>query len=169
MRSVVLMLAAAALTLVPAAAQVKVGIVDFQKAVLGTAEIKKAQTELEARFKPRQDAMQKLQNELQQISAQLQSMQGKLTPQAESDLRVQGQRKERELQRLNDDLQADVDRDRNDILQKAGRQMREVVSKMAAEKAFDVVIDSANTLFFKDALDVTAEAIASYDKAYPAK
>ncbi len=163
------MLAAAALTLVPAAAQVKVGIVDFQKAVLGTAEIKKAQTELEARFKPRQDAMQKLQNELQQISAQLQSMQGKLTPQAESDLRVQGQRKERELQRLNDDLQADVDRDRNDILQKAGRQMREVVSKMAAEKAFDVVIDSANTLFFKDALDVTAEAIASYDKAYPAK
>lgn len=169
MRSVVLMLAAAALTLVPAAAQVKVGIVDFQKAVLGTAEIKKAQTELEARFKPRQDAMQKLQNELQQISAQLQSMQGKLTPQAESDLRVQGQRKERELQRLNDDLQADVDRDRNDILQKAGRQMREVVSKMAAEKAFDVVIDSANTLFFKDALDVTTEAIASYDKAYPAK
>lgn len=169
MRSVVLMLVAAALTLAPAAAQVKVGVVDFQKAVLGSAEIKKAQTELEARFKPRQDAMQKLQNELQQISAQLQSMQGKLTPQAESDLRVQGQRKERELQRLNDDLQADVDRDRNDILQKSGRQMREIVTKMATEKGFDVVIDSANTLFFKDALDVTNEAIAAYDKAYPAK
>lgn len=163
------MLAATALSAIPAVAQLKVGVVDFQKAVLGSAEIKKAQADLEARFRPRQEAMQKLQTELQQISAQLQSMSGKLTPQAEGDLRSQGTRKERELQRMNEDLQADVDRERNDILQRSGRQMREVVSKMAAEKGFDVVIDSANTLFFKDVLDVTNDAVVSYDKAYPPK
>lgn len=167
MRSIVFMLVAASIA-VPAAAQSKVAIVDFQKAIMGTAEIKKAQAALEARFKPRQDAMQKLQNELQQIATQLQTMAGKLPPQSEADLRIQGQRKERELQRMNEDLQGDVDRERNDILQKSGRQMREVVSKMSAEKGFDVVIDSSNTLYFKDALEVTTDAITAYDSAYPA-
>lgn len=168
MRSFVLILVAVCAAL-PAAAQSKVAVVDFQKALLGTAELKKAQADLETRFKPRQDAMQKLQNELQQISGQLQTMAGKLQPQAEQDLRIQGQRKERELQRLTEDLQGDVDRERNDILQKSGRQMREVVSKVSAEKGFDVVVDSSNTLYFKDALDITNDMIAAYDAAHPAK
>ncbi len=167
MRSIVLMLAVACAAL-PSMAQSKVAIVDFQKAIMGTAEIKKAQTALEAQFKPRQDAIQKLQNELQQISSQLQSLAGKLKPQDEQDMRIQGQRKERELQRLTEDLQGDVDRERNDILQKSGRQMREVVSKVSAEKGFDVVIDSSNTLYFKDALEITNDVITAYDSAHPA-
>lgn len=169
MRSVVFALATAALAIVPAAAQVKVGIVDFNKAVLGTAEIKKAQSDLEAKFKPRQDAMQKLEADIKQIQGQLQTMAGKLTPAAEGDLRVQGQRKEREYQRIAEDLQADVDRERNDILQRAGRQLREVVNKVAVAKGLDVVIDSGNTLYFKEPLELTSEVITAYDQAYPAK
>ena len=149
------------------AAQVKLAIINSQKAVLDTAEIKKAQIELETKFKPRQDQMAKLQKDLQDIQAQLQS--GKLNQNAEQDLTIQGQRKQRELQRLQDDLQADVDRDRNDILQRTGQRMQEIVKKLAEEKALDVVVDSANTVFYKPALDLTAEATTAYDKAYPVK
>ena len=149
------------------AAQVKLAIINSQKAVLDTAEIKKAQADLEAKFKPRQDQMVKLQKDLQDIQAQLQS--GKLNQNAEQDLTIQGQRKQREMQRLQDDLQADVDRDRNDILQRTGQRMQEIVKKLAEEKALDVVVDSANTVFFKPTLDLTAEATAAYDKAYPVK
>ena len=150
-------------------AQVKVAIVDVQRAILGTAEIKKAQSELETKYRPRQEAMAKIDKELQQIQGQLQSMAGKLTPAAEQDLQTQGQRKQRDLQRLNEDLQGDVDRERNEILQKASRNMTDVIKKLAEEKTLDVVIDKANTLFAKDALDITTDAIASYDKTYPAK
>ena len=153
----------------PAAAQAKVGIVDLNKAILGTAEIKKAQSDLEAKFKPRQDAMAKIDRELQQIQTQLQTMAGKLTAQAEADLQQQGARKQRDLQRMNEDLQADVERERNELLQKAGRQMLDVVKKLADAKALDVIFDKANTLFIKDALEVTTEVIAAYDKAYPVK
>ena len=149
------------------AAQIKLAIINSQKAVLDTAEIKKAQNDLETKFKPRQDQMAKLQKDLQDIQAQLQS--GKLNQNAEQDLTIQGQRKQRELQRLQDDLQADVDRDRNDILQRTGQRMQEIVKKLAEEKALDVVVDSANTVFFKPALDLTAEATAAYDKAHPVK
>ncbi|MDX2180763.1 MAG: OmpH family outer membrane protein [Bryobacteraceae bacterium] len=164
-----LVLPLALIVAAPVCAQVKLGIVDLQKAILGTAEIKKAQSDLEAKFKPRQDAAAKLDRELQSIQQQLQTMAGKLTPQAEADLQAQGARKQRDLQRLTEDLQADVDRERNDILQKAGRQMTEVLKKLAESKGLDVVLDRATTLYAKDALEVTTDAIAAYDAAHPAK
>ena len=149
------------------AAQVKLGIINSQKAVLETAEIKKAQSDLEAKFKPRQDLMLKLQKDLQDIQAQLQS--GKLNQLGEQELTAQGQKKQRDLKRMDEDLQADVNAERNDILQRTGTRMQEVVKKLAEEKALDVVIDTANTVYFKAALDITADAVTAYNKAYPAK
>lgn len=161
--------AACLVTVAIASAQTKMGIISIQKAVLDTAEIKKAQNELEQKFKPRQDQMGKLQADLQNIQNQLQSMQGKLTPQAEQELTAQGQKKQRDLQRLSEDLQADVDRDRNDILSRAGQRMTEVVKKMAEERGFDVVVDVNDTVYFKPALEITKDAVVAYDKAYPVK
>lgn len=159
-------LMAAAFGMVGAQAQsLKVGIVNSQKAMLDTAEIKKAQADLEAKYKPRQDQMAQLQKDLASLQAQLQS--NKLPPAAQQDVQAQGQRKERDLQRLQDDLQADVDRDRNDILARVSQRMRDVVTKIAAAKGLDLVIDSANTIYFKPTMDLTAEATAEYDKSYP--
>jgi outer membrane protein len=150
-----------------AAAQTKVAVVNSQKAVLETNEIKKAQVDLQAKYKSRQDAMDKLQKDLADIQAQLQS--GKLNQLGEQELTATGQKKQRELTRLQQDLQEDVDRDRNDILQKTGTRMQETVKKLADEKGLDIVVDTSNTVFYKAALDLTAEATAAYNKAYPVK
>jgi len=150
-------------------AQTKVAVINLQRAVLESAEIKKASQDLEAKFKPRQAAIEKLQRDLQAIQQNLQSNQGKLTPQAEADLTTQGQRKQRELQRLSEDLQADVERERNDILGKSSQKMQEVVKKIAEEKGLDMVVDISNTVYFKPAMEITTESIAAYDKAHPAK
>lgn len=152
-----------------ASAQVKAAIINLQRAVLETAEIQKAQKELEARFKPRQDKAEGLQRELATIQGQLQTMAGKLTPQAEAELNVQGQRKQRELQRLTEDLQGDVDRERQDILGRSAQRMSEVVKKLSETKALDLVVDVTNAVYFKPALEITAEATAEYNKAYPVK
>jgi outer membrane protein len=149
--------------------QTKVAIVSLQRAVLGCAEIKKASAAMEAKYKPRQQEMERLQRELEGIQQQLQTNAGKLTGAAQADLQAQGQRKQRDLQRLNDDLQADVTAERNDILGTSGRKMKEIVQKLAEEKGLDVVVDEQSTLFFKPALDLTNDAITAYDKAYPAK
>ncbi len=63
-----------------ASAQLKVAIVNLQKAVLDCDEIKKASADMEAKYKPRQMAAQKIETELQGIQQQLQNGQGKLTP-----------------------------------------------------------------------------------------
>jgi len=148
-----------------AGAQTKVGVINTQKAMLDTVEIKKDQAAMEAKYKPRQDQMSRLQQELAGLQAQING--GRMTPAAQQQATLEGQRKERELQRLQQDLQDDVDRERNDILGRTGKRMQEIVNRLATEKGLDVVIDAANTVFFKPALDLTAEATAAYDKAYP--
>ena len=151
-----------------AAAQTKVGVINLQKAVLESAEIKAASAAMEARYKPRVSAIEALDKEIAAIAQNLQTNAGKLTPAAEADLNAQGTRKQRDVQRLRDDLQADVDRDRNDILQKASVKMGDVVKKLSEEKGLDVVVDIPYTVYSKPTLDITNDAIAAYDKAYPA-
>ena len=152
-----------------AAAQTKVGVVNFQKALLDTAELKKASVDLQNEFKPRQDQLEKVQRELADIQTQLQASQGKLSAAGEAELQARGQRRQTEAQRLTQDLQDDVTARRNTILQRSGTRMTEIVKKLAEEKGYDVVVDTQNTYFFKPVLDFTAEATAAYDKAYPLK
>lgn len=165
-RSASLWVLAVALSASALSAQtLKVAIVNAQKAVADTQEIKKAQADLATKYRPRQQDVQKLQNDLQQIQSQLRGP--SVTPQTEQQLTAQGQEKQKQLQRLTEDLQADFNQDRADILGRAGQRMQDVIKKLAEAKGLDVVIDISNTLYFKPALDMTAEATAAYDKAYP--
>lgn len=148
-----------------ASAQLKVAVVNVQKAMIDSDKLKKASADIEAKYKPKQEELQKLQADMQSIQQQLQS--NKLSPQAASDLQIQGQRKQRDAQHLSDDLQQEFDKDRQDILGKAAQEMQEVVKKLAEERGYDIIIDVSQALYFKPAMDITADALAAYNKAYP--
>jgi outer membrane protein len=156
----------------PAAAdvtQTKVAVINFQNAVLSTAEMQKALRDLQAKYKPRQDALQKGQQELSDIQTQLNASQGKLSSAGEADLQARGQRKQTQLQRMSDDLQADIEADRDEAVRKASTRMQELLKKIAAEKGLDLIIDSAAAPFVKTGIEITNQVVADYDKAYPAK
>lgn len=148
-----------------ASAQLKVAVVNVQQAMIDSDELKKVSADMEAKYKPRQEQLTKLQNDLQSIQQQLQSQ--KLTQQAAADLQLEGQRKQREAQRMQDDLQQDFDRDRQDVLGKASQKMQVVIKKLAEEGGYDIIIDVSQALYFKPAMDITAQALAAYNKAYP--
>jgi len=169
-RKSLLALALCSVALAPAAvAQTKVAVINTQRAILETAEIKKASADLQAKYKPRQDQLDKLQREIADLQTQLESSAGKLSPAGQADLEAQGQRKQREAQRISEDLQADVDRERNDVLQRAQTRMSEVLKKLADEKGLDIVVDTSAVPFFKLTVELTDDAIKAYDKAYPLK
>ena len=152
-----------------AVAQVKVGIINTQKALIDTAELKKAQAAMEAKFKPRQEQIDKLQRDIADIQNKLQTLAGKLNAQGEAELQIQGKRKQTELQRLSEDMQGDVDRERQDVLTRSGERMQQIVQKLAEEKGLDLVVDQGNTIYFKPGLEITKDATAKYDAAYPVK
>ena len=169
--SIIVLGSALAASVVSAPAQAiapaKVAIINAQKSVADTADIKKAQAALESKYRPRTQAIDSLQKELTSIQQQLGA--ANVDPNRAAQLRADGTLKQKELQRLSEDLQADVNNERQDILGRAGRQMTDIVKKIAEDRGIDVVIDISNTLYFKPSLDLTAEATAAYDKAYPAK
>lgn len=150
-----------------AVAPVKMGIVNAQKAVADTQEIKKDQATLEAKYRPRQQAIQQLQRDLESIQQQLAAP--NITPDREAQLRQTAADKQKQFQRDSEDLQSDVNAERQDILGRAGRQMSEVIRKLAEQRGLDVIVDVTNTLYYKPTLDLTAAATAAYDQAYPAK
>jgi len=145
----------------------RIAIINAQKAVADTQEIKKAQAELQAKYGPRQQEIANLQQQLETLQTQLNS--DNQTPEKLAQLRADFAEKQKKLQRMQEDLQSDVNDDRQQILGRAGRQMTEIIKKIAEARGIDVVIDTSNTLYFKPSLDITAEATAEYDKAYPAK
>ena len=150
-----------------ASGQAKVAVVNLQEAVFKSAEIQKADADMQAKYKPRQDEINRVTTEISDLAQKFQAGQGKLAEAVLADLQAQGQRRQRDLQRLQEDLNADAERDRNDILTKTTQKMGDVVKKLAEEKGVDLVVDSATILYFKPTLDLTADTIAAYDKAYP--
>ena len=149
--------------------QAKIAVVNFQNAVLSTAEIQKVLKDLQVKYKPRQDALQKGQQELSDIQTQLNASQGKLSQAGEADLTARGQRKQTQLQRLNDDLTADFEADRDEAVRRTSTRMQELLKKFAEEKGLDLIVDSAAAPFIRTGLELTDQVVAAYDKAYPAK
>ena len=150
-----------------ASAQLKVAVVNVQKAMLDSDELKKISAQMENKYKPKQDELTKLQNDLTSIQQQLQS--NKLSAQAQQDLTLQGQRKQRDAQRLSDDLQQELDNERQDILGKTAKKMQDVIKQLAEAGGYDLIVDVSQALYFKPAMDITDQALAAYNKAYPAK
>lgn len=149
-----------------AQAQNKVAVISLQKALFDTAEIKKADAEMQATLGPRQAQAEKLNQEIAQIQQKL-NTDSSLTQAAQFDLTADGKRKQTELTRLTEDLQADAQSMRQNVLAKSTEKMQGVVKKLAEEKGLDLVVDTQVALYFKPAMDLTAEATAAYDKTYP--
>jgi len=153
----------------PAMAQSKIGVIDFQRAVVDTAEFKKAFAELEAKYKPKQDQLQKAQQTIQDIQAQLNSTQGQLSQAGAQELQARGQRTQVQIDRLNEDLQEGFEGDRDAALRVVSTRFTEVLKKFAADKALDAIIDKSAMPFSKPELDITDAAIAAYNTTHPAK
>lgn len=153
----------------PASAQLKVAVVDLQKALQQTAEIKQAEADLKARFGPRQEEVATLEKEIARLNNEAQQGQGKYTEAAMAELAAQLQTKQRQYQRNAQALQEEVNRDRQDILSRVGQRLQEVVKAIAEAKDLDLVVDVSAALYIKPALDISAEVATEYDKKFPAK
>jgi outer membrane protein len=159
---------AAIILAAPAMAQ-KTGVIDFQRAVVDTAEFKKAYAELEARYKPKQDQLQKAQQSLQDIQAQLNATQGQLSQAGAAELNAKGQRTQVQVERLTQDLQEDFEAERDAHLRVVTTRYTDVLKKLAADKGLDAIVDTTALRFFGPALDLTDAAIAAYNAAHPVK
>jgi outer membrane protein len=88
-------------------------------------------------------------------------------------LTQQGQKATQRFDRLNNELQEDVNSAQGEVIDRIGRKMVDVLDKYARENGYIMVLDSSaqNTpiLYASTQVDVTQDIVRLYDSAYPVK
>ena len=156
-----------------AGAPAKVGIINLRGAIGNTAEGKQASAELPSQFAPRTAEIDNLTKQINDLQQRLQSGQGKLSDEEVARLTAEGQRLTQRLDRRRNDFQEDAGAAQQEVLERIGRKMVDVLDRYARENGFSVVLDTSGQnspiLYASNQIDVTQDIIRLYDQAYPVK
>jgi outer membrane protein len=157
-----------------AAAPVKsVAIINLRGAIGSTAEGKQASAELQSQFAPRSSEIDNMTKQINDLQQKLQAGQGKLSQEEETRLTAEGQRLTQRLDRRRNDFQEDASAAQQEVLERIGRKMVDVLDRYARESGYSVVLDTSGQnspiLYASNQVDVTQDIIRLYDQAYPVK
>ncbi|HXA84905.1 MAG TPA: OmpH family outer membrane protein [Candidatus Dormibacteraeota bacterium] len=150
----------------------KVGIVSIQDAIANTNEGKKELDSLQQKFAPRQAALQTQNDELENLKKQLQAQSDKLSDEERNSRVRSATEKQKTLQRSAEDFQNEVQTAEQEILNRLGKKMLDVMEKYARENGYAVVLDVSNpqtpVLYANPGTNITKNLIDAYNAESPA-
>ncbi|MGD0126221.1 MAG: OmpH family outer membrane protein [Terriglobia bacterium] len=151
-------------------APTKVGLVNIQEAILSTAEGKKSMADLQRKYQPRQQEIQKQNQDIQAITDQLQKQAATLSDDEQRNLNRQLEEKQKLLKRTQEDAQADFGADRDEMFRRIGQKMVKVIQDFAPKNGYSLVIGSDQVPIYYAAteVDLTDQIVKLYDAANPA-
>ena len=165
------LLAGAALSL-PAQAPNKIAIIHLQNAIIGTRDGQKAAKELETKFMPKRQEIEKRQGEIQALQQQLRASSNTASEEQKNKLMRDIDVKQKALQRDGEDASAELDQEQQKLFQEIGGKVMAVIDKYATDNGYAVVIDvsaqSSPILYASTAVDITRQVVETYDKNAPA-
>jgi outer membrane protein len=151
----------------------KIGVINVRQAIVTTAEGKAASNDLQTQFAPRQNELEALNKQINDLRNRLSAGANTLSDDEKVRLTQQGQRLTQQLDRKNNELNEDVQAAQADVVDKIGRKMMDVLDRYARENGLVAVFDSSAQnspiLFASTNIDITQDIIKLYDQAYPAK
>ncbi len=151
----------------------KIGVINVRQAIVTTAEGKLASSELQTQFAPRQNELEGMNKQINDLRNRLSAGANTLSDEEKVRLTQQGQRLTQQLDRKNNELNEDVQAAQADVVDKIGRKMMDVLDRYARENGLVAVFDSSAQnspiLFASTNIDITQEIIKLYDQAYPVK
>jgi outer membrane protein len=151
------------------AAQNKIGVINIQAAIANTGEGKKVIADLQTKYLPRQQELQRLQQEIGAIQDQLAKGQSTLSEEEQGRLNRDAEDKQKRLKRSAEDAQNDFNSDRDAAINKIGQKMVRVINDYAQQNGFSLILDDAQIpiYFASKDIEVTADIIKRYDAANP--
>jgi outer membrane protein len=168
-----LLLAPAALAQSSSPAPLKVGVIDVQAAVAGTAEGKQALAELQSQFTPRQTELANMQKQIEDDQTRLRTGQATLSDDEKARLAREYDMLTRSYQRKSQDAQDDFNEAQQELLNRIGRKMMDVLDKYSKENGYSVILDTSSqqtpVLYAANQVNVTQDIIRLYDESYPVK
>lgn len=162
--------AAAAPANTPASATAgKIAIVNIQDAIGATNEGKKEFEALQQKFSPKQAELKTENDEVENLKKQLQAQGDKLSD-AERNNRVKTlEVKQKSLQRNYEDAQAEFQQAEQEVVNRIGAKMLNVLEKYAKANGYAVVLDVSNpqTPVLYASTNITKELVDAYNAEAP--
>jgi outer membrane protein len=150
----------------------KVGVINMLQAISSTAEGKQASDQLQAQFAPRQEELESLSKQINDLQQRLNSG-AALSDDEHARLNAQGGRLEREYEHKKNAYQEDVNTAQGEAVNAIGAKMMEIVNRYALEQKYTEILDSSTQnsqlLFVAKNIDITQDIVRLYDQAHPLK
>jgi outer membrane protein len=150
---------------------VKIATIFGQNAISGTQEGQKATQALNSRFSPQRDAFEHKQAELQSLRDQLKKGQATMSADERARLTREIDAKNKEAERLGEDVQAGLEQAEGALMQEMGDKMMAVIREYAGRNGLAVVVDismpNGPVLWASPSIDITNEIVRLYDQAHP--
>jgi outer membrane protein len=149
----------------------KVAVVDFERAVVESAEGKKSSEKFNSTLQARQTDIEKRQKELDDQQKKLQTGARTLNDTVKADIQKDIDRSTIELQRLNEDAQKDLQTLRDELLRPIAERATDILHAMAVDGGYTLIADISNpqnnVVWFNPKNDLTGELIKRIDAATP--
>jgi outer membrane protein len=143
----------------PASAEIKMGVVNFQKLLEDAPQTKTAMQALENEFAPRRRELLTMQNDLKARDEKLQKEGAVMSEADRSKAEKQLRDQQREFSRKAGEFQDDASTRRNEEIGKVQRYLVTEIQAYANAQGFDLVLGDG-VFFAKGPLDITANVLA---------
>lgn len=155
----------------PAPPAARIATFDVEGAIMKTQEGRQAASALQARFNPRRAQMQKQQEVIQGLQAQMQKGAATLTAAAQADLQRELDSAARKYKHDAEDLDAEAAQEQALAGQVLESKMSAVVDKYARANNYTAILNMSNqpapAYWTANSVDITDEIVKRYDEAHP--
>ena len=142
-----------------ASAEIKIGVVNFEKLLEDAPQTKAAMQALDNEFGPRRRELMAMQNDLKAKEDKLQKEGAVMSEADRANMEKSLRDQQREFQRKAGEFQDDASTRKNEELGKVQRYLVEEIQTYASAQGYDLVLGQG-VFFAKPALDVTAQVLA---------
>jgi len=141
------------------AAGLKIGYVDIATVFDQYTETKKAKLALEKEIKSKQDAIQKMSDEVKNLRQVLEAQQATLTPDDKKNKLADIDRKAQELQKFTEESESDLTKKESDLTQGILAKVYAAVQAIGKEKSYTLILDKNNVIYGADSWNITDDVI----------
>jgi Skp family chaperone for outer membrane proteins len=166
---------AAAQTPAPPAAAIpsgiKIGVIQAEAALLQTKDGQAAKVDMDKKFGPKQEKLQKAKNDIDDLQNRLQRGGTTMSDATKADLQRQIQTNTTRLQRDAQDFQDEQQAEEQKVIAELEEKMKAVIYKFAADNGLSLILnvsaENSPVLYVASSLDITQAIVEAYDKTYP--
>lgn len=145
--------------------ELKIGYVDFNKALNESDAGKKAAKILEDIVNSKRAVITKKEEELNKLKEEMEKQSSVLTPESKKNKEEQFNKLYKEYQRTAKDFQEEIQNKEKELINEIQKDLLEIVNKISEEENYTVVFTAESAIiYFEKKLDITEKVIKKYDE-----